>query len=184
MIIISDNQPLTCDALTNYLFGQPLHFAHNKAELVDKLSTYTKVTAREDSKGETLQPLVILDFSLFDFTTPENFLIYIRRYPYVRWLLLSAEFTDGLVRLFGSEESVSFLTKDCTKQEVIQSVYTIQKGGRVVCPFIAEQMVHGLSPSCDVHLTPTETAILSLIAKGMSAKAIAEQTRLFHLNLE
>ena len=104
-------------------------------------------------------------------------MIYIRRYPQMRWLLLSAEMTEGLIRLFGSEENVSFLTKDCTKQDVLQGVYTIQQGGRVVCPYVSEQLSNGFVQQGDVHLTPTETAILSLIAQGLSAKAIAEKRK-------
>lgn len=176
MIIISDNQPLTCDALTSYLAGQPLHFAHNKKELVEKLSVLS-VQLEEDVEHQSDGSLlVIIDFSLFDFTTPENFLIYVRRFPQVRWLLLSAEFTEGLLRLLGSEPNVNFLMKDCTKQDVLQGVYVIiHQHGRVVCPYVSEQLSHGFSQRCDVHLTPTETAILSLIAQGLSAKAIAER---------
>lgn len=37
MIIIADNQPLTRDALTTYLAGQPLRFVENKAELAEAL---------------------------------------------------------------------------------------------------------------------------------------------------
>ncbi len=175
MIYIADNQPLTCDALTSYLTGQPLHFAHNKAELVEKIAHYSKMEQGSMRAQDSAYSLVILDFSLFDFSTPENFLIYVRRYPQMKWLLLSAEFTEGLIRLFGSEENVSFLTKDCSKQEMLQGIYTIQKGGRVVCPYVSEQLTNGFVRQENVHLTPTETAILSLIAQGLSAKAIANK---------
>lgn len=176
MIIISDNQPLTRDALTSYLAGQPLRFARNKTELVEKLTTanggYTSVAG----DGEKALILVILDFSLFDFTTPENFLIYVRRFPQVRWLLLSSEYTEGLLRMFGSEQTISFMMKDCNKEDVLHAIYVIQhQGDRVICPYVSEQLTHGFCQRSDVHLTPAETAILSLIAQGLSAKAIAEK---------
>ena len=59
MIIIADNQPLTRDALTTYLDGQPLRFAGNKAELAEALQAEPEA-------------LVVLDFTLFDFATPEQ----------------------------------------------------------------------------------------------------------------
>lgn len=176
MIIISDNQPLTRDALTSYLAGQPLHFARNKTELVERLTTIDNKHTDSTEGGKWAFTLVILDFSLFDFTTPENFLIYVRRFPQVRWLMLSSEFTEGLLRMFGSEQTVSFMMKDCNKEDVLHAIYMIQhQGERVICPYVSEQLTHGFCQRSDVHLTPTETAILSLIAQGLSAKAIAEK---------
>lgn len=109
MIIIADNQPLTRDALTTYLAGQPLQFAGNKTELAEALQAEPEA-------------LVVLDFTLFDFATPEQLLIYLRRFAHVHWLLLSAEFAEGLLRLFGAEPQVSFITKDCTRTDVVQAV--------------------------------------------------------------
>lgn len=176
MIIISDNQPLTCDALTSYLAGQPLRYAHNKADLIEKLSVaYESFNGCSVEQSES-SILVILDFSLFDFSTPESFLIFVRRFPKVCWLLFSAEFAEGLLRVLGKEQTVSFLLKNCTKHDVLQSVYLIQnKNKRVVCQYVSEQLVHSLSVCRDVHLTPTEAEILSLIAHGLTVKAIAER---------
>lgn len=71
MIIIADNQSLTSDALTSYLAGQPLLFVHKKEDLARQLETYPDA-------------IVVLDFALFDFTSPENFLfIFAALFPFV-----------------------------------------------------------------------------------------------------
>lgn len=161
MIIIADNQPLTRDALTTYLAGQPLLFAGNKAELAEALQAEPEA-------------LVVLDFTLFDFATPEQLLIYLRRFAHVRWLLLSAEFAEGLLRLFGAEPQVSFITKDCTRTDVVQAVYCISNGGREVCPSVSDVLrARATTQQSLPRLTSTETVILTLMAEGLTAKEIA-----------
>lgn len=162
MTIIADNQPLTRDALTGYLAGQPLRVASDKAGLTALLETAPDAT-------------VVIDFSLFDFATPENMLITVRRFPSVRWLLLSADFTEGLLRLFGAEPCVSFLTKDCARDEVLHALYLLGKGGRYVCPSVSDRLQGGPSHDHIANLTPSETEVLALLAQGLSAKAIAER---------
>lgn len=163
MIIIADNQPLTRDALTGYFPGQPLRCVGEKRELVEQLEVWKDA-------------IVILDFSLFDFTTPEHLLIYLRRFPKVRWLLLSAEFAPNLIRLLGAEQQVSFLTKDCTRGDVQQAVYKMSQGERMICSVVRD-VLSTVSERVEgaIHLTQTERSILALIAQGKSAKAIAEQ---------
>ncbi|WP_288606995.1 helix-turn-helix transcriptional regulator [Prevotellamassilia timonensis] len=161
MIIIADNQPLTRDALTTYLAGQPLRFAGNKAELAEALQAEPEA-------------LVVLDFTLFDFATPEQLLIYLRRFAHVHWLLLSAEFAEGLLRLFGAEPQVSFITKDCTRTDVVQAVYRISNGGREVCPSVSDVLRARVTTQQSLpRLTSTEMAILTLMAEGLTAKEIA-----------
>lgn len=163
MIIIADNQSLTRDALTGYLAGQPLLFAANKAELAQLLAAHPEAT-------------VVLDFSLFDFTTPENLLIYIRRFNAAQWLLLSADFTENMLRLLGSETQVSFLTKDCSREEALHAVYQATHGERTVCAAVEAQLREGFHRNDTVaNLTAAETEVLSLLAQGLSAKAIAEK---------
>ena len=156
MIIIADNQPLTRDALTTYLAGQPLQFAGNKAELAEALQA---------------EPEALV---VFDFATPEQLLIYLRRFAHVHWLLLSAEFAEGLLRLFGAEPQVSFITKDCTRTDVVQAVYRISNGGREVCPSVSDVLRARATTQQNLpRLTSTETAILTLMAEGLTAKEIA-----------
>ena len=101
-------------------------------------------------------------------------LIYLRRFAHVHWLLLSAEFAEGLLRLFGAEPQVSFITKDCTRTDVVQAVYRISNGGREVCPSVSDVLrARATTQQGLPRLTSTETAILTLMAEGLTAKEIA-----------
>lgn len=164
MLIIADNQPLTRDALASYFGNQSVHFAMSKDEVSHLLQ-------------QTPTGSVILDFSLFDFSTPEHMLIYLRRFPQSHWLLLSAEFTENLLRLLGSEPQVSFLLKDCSKNDVLQAVYKMEHGERVICAQVHDVLANGVQKNlyAQQQLTHTEEEILRLIAQGMTAKAIAAE---------
>lgn len=162
MTVIADNQPLTRDALTAYLCGQPLRVVSCKTSLVALLE-------REPSAK------VVLDFPLFDFSTPESLLVTMRRFPSVQWLLLSADFAEGLLRLFGAEPCVSFLTKDCTREEALHALYLMGQGSRYVCPAVSDRLRSGPAHDHAANLTPAETEVLALLAQGLSAKAIAER---------
>lgn len=92
----------------------------------------------------------------------------------MHWLLLSAEFAEGLLRLFGAEPQVSFITKDCTRTDVVQAVYRISNGGREVCPSVSDVLrARATTQQSLPRLTSTETAILTLMAEGLTAKEIA-----------
>lgn len=164
MLIIADNQPLTRDALTGYFADQPVHHAASKSEVSQLLEKWLDAT-------------IILDFTLFDFSTPENLLIYLRRFPKSHWLLLSSEFSENLIRLLSSEPQVSFLTKDCSKTDILQAVYRIGQGEQVICDTVRDALRSGFGNNTNsiALLTPTENEILSLIAQGLTAKAIAEK---------
>ena len=163
MLIIADNQPLTRDALTGYFADQSVHHAASKSEVSLLLEKWTDAT-------------IILDFTLFDFSTPEHLLIYLRRFPKSHWLLLSSEFSENLIRLLSSEPQVSFLTKDCSKTDILQAVYRISQGEQVICDTVRDALRSGFGhENALVQLTPTENEILSLIAQGLTAKAIAEK---------
>lgn len=162
MIILADNQPLTRDALRTYFSSSKI------TETADKNALLQALTANDGA-------VVLLDFTLFDFTAPENLLIYLRRFPTAHWILLSAEFSDGLLRLFSGEPQVSFLTKDCTREDVLHAFYLATKAERYICPAVQAQLSTPHTTTSPAHLTPTETEILALIAKGHSAKQIAEE---------
>lgn len=163
MLIIADNQSLTRDALAGYFSNQSVHFAVSKDEVLHWL--------QQVPTGS-----VILDFSLFDFSTPEHMLIFLRRFPQSHWLLLSAEFAENLLRLLGNEAQVSFLLKDCSRNDVLQAVYKMEHGERMVCPAVQDVLTsHFVQTNGIAQLTHTEVDILRLIAKGMTAKAIAAE---------
>ena len=164
--ILADNQDLTRAGLESYISagggGKTLR-ADSKAELAALLT----------KEGDAI---VVLDFALFDFNGAENLLIFLRRFPQARWLLLSQEFGISLLRLLSGEKAVSFVLKDSTETEIRFTLRATANGERHICPAVAEQLAnlrHDHKREAEV-LTTTEREVLKLVAEGKQAKEIAE----------
>lgn len=161
-LVVADNQDLTRLGLERCLEqvpGAEMRRAADKGELSALLSA--------DGRA-----VVVLDYALFDFAGPEQLLIFVRRFPEVRWLLLSAEFGRPLLRLLSAEPGVSFLLKDSGTAEVVQALSVVMGGGRHVSPPVCEQLAEPVRRTTEV-LTEAEREVLRLVSSGHTAKQVA-----------
>ncbi|GHT49235.1 helix-turn-helix transcriptional regulator [Bacteroidia bacterium] len=168
-VILADNQDITAAGIYYFVQNNP-HFSHfaevrNKKELIGELFSDPNA-------------LVILDYSLFDFTSVEELLILQNRFPHSHFLLFSEELTDDFVKQTTyNSKSFSILLKDCSKKEVISSIESILKGDVFIC----HRIVHHLAAKKNYEvleekkLTVTEREILKEIASGKSTKEIANE---------
>lgn len=160
-VILCDNQPLTRDAVASYLSDHLIFLASEKGRLVTLL-------------GRHPESVVVVDYALFDFSGPENVLILLRRFPQSSWIFLSSDFREPFLRLLGTEGQANFLTKNCSRQEVMEAVHAAEKREQHVCDSVAEQLRTGFSSTAADKLTVSETEVLSLLAQGLSSREIAE----------
>ena len=160
-IILCDNQPLTRDAVASYLSDHLIFLASEKGRLVTLL-------------GRHPESVVVVDYALFDFSGPENVLILLRRFPQSSWVFLSSDFREPFLRLLGTEGQANFLTKNCSRQEVMEAVHAAEKREQHVCDSVAEQLRTGFPSTAADKLTVSETEVLSLLAQGLSSREIAE----------
>lgn len=167
-IIIADNQDITSLGLRQ-LLGEVsgslvVLRAAGKAELTAILEKYP------DS-------VVVIDYSLFDLRSVEEFLILCHRFARCRWVLFSDEFGVRFIRqtIYSSYE-VGAVLKNCSAQE-ISSALTSAINGRVpyVCGHVETMLKTETEQSAAVTLTQTEREILSLIAQGKTTREIAEK---------
>lgn len=162
MLIIADNQTLTRAGLLHLFQGADCRVAASRQELMRQLSVFPDAT-------------VILDYSLFDFHGLEQFLIYVRRFPSARWLLTQSEFHVDLLRLLGSEETISLIQKEADADEWDAAAAALRERRRYHSPFVKEQLKATTRGTAYGTLTQTETDVLTLIAQGLTAREIAER---------
>ena len=169
--IIADNQDITKAGMMFLLSKQKevslLLEADNKMELVQLLRIHP-------------QAVVILDYTLFDFSGADELIILQERFKESDWLL------------FSDELSIGFL-KDNSKEEIMSALQCASRKERFICNHVSNLLlsgsgnvntasaVHTFVPQEDRLLTPTEKIILKEIASGKTTKEIAAEKHLsFH----
>jgi len=165
--IIADNQELTRFALERLIAegeANTLHHAFNKATLVELL---------------TQQPsaIVLLDYTLFDFSDEDQLLIIAERFSQSHWILLSDELTPQFLRrVIYSSHQFSVLFKDGPLSEVRVALQSVgQRHTRFLCQRVLEIILSQQEEEKPDLLTQTETEIVRAIAQGKTTKEIAAE---------
>ena len=166
-IILADNQDITRAGLL-YVFEQigveNVVTATDKAALLDKL--------RDNPCS-----VVILDYTLFDFSGDSELLILGERFKNAFLVLFSEELSlDFVRRMVGTSLSVSVLLKESPMSEITDCLKQALAHKRYICQRMLEMvLVPANTLESKVPLTKTETEILRDIALGMTTKEIAEK---------
>lgn len=166
--ILADNQELTRFALENLLQQDEtavVYRAFDKAGLVALLKEHESA-------------IVILDYTLFDFTDEDQLLIVAERFALSQWVLLSDELTSRFLRrVVYSSHQFSVVFKDGPLQEVREALQAASRHNRYISQraleaIISQQQEDDEQPSV---LTSTETEIVKAIAQGKTTKEIASE---------
>ena len=166
--ILADNQELTRFALENLLQQDEtavVYRAFDKAGLVALLKEHESA-------------IVILDYTLFDFTDEDQLLIVAERFALSQWVLLSDELTSRFLRrVVYSSHQFSVVFKDGPMQEVREALQAASRHNRYISQraleaIISQQQEEDEQPSV---LTSTETEIVKAIAQGKTTKEIASE---------
>ena len=166
--ILADNQELTRFALENLLQQDEtavVYRAFDKAGLVALLKEHESA-------------IVILDYTLFDFTDEDQLLIVAERFALSQWVLLSEDLTSRFLRrVVYSSHQFSVVFKDGPLQEVREALQSASRHNRYISQraleaIISQQQEDDEQPSV---LTSTETEIVKAIAQGKTTKEIASE---------
>lgn len=165
--ILADNQELTRFALENLLQQDEtavVYRAFDKAGLVALLKEHESA-------------IVILDYTLFDFTDEDQLLIVAERFALSQWVLLSEELTSRFLRrVVYSSHQFSVVFKDGPMQEIREALQSASRHNRYISQraleAIISQQEEDEQPSV---LTNTETEIVKAIAQGKTTKEIASE---------
>ena len=166
--IIADNQELTQFALESLLQKDEenvIYRAFDKARLVELLKEHESA-------------IVILDYTLFDFTDEDQLLIVSERFALSQWVLLSDELTSHFLRrVVYSSHQFGVVFKDGPMQEVREALQAASRHNRYISQraleaIISQQQEEDEEPSV---LTNTEIEIVKAIAQGKTTKEIASE---------
>lgn len=175
--ILADNQDITRAGILFLLKDikecRLMQEVSDKAELVKLLRLHTEA-------------VVILDYTLFDFSGSEELNILHERYPQVSWLLFSDDLSeDFLRRILLTNQSFSVALKNDTKEEIVSALQCATNNNRFICNHVSNLLLNvkntpGKKEEHD-KLTPTEREVLREIALGKTTKEIALEKNLsFH----
>lgn len=175
-ILLGDNQDLTKLGLLHALSG---------VKWVDEIIDID--VKRNLTSGLLKWPdaIVVLDYTLFDFSDASELINIADRFHQTHWVLLSDDLSsDFLKRVVYSSENFSVIFKDCTYSELLLTLEQAAKGERFICSKAFNLLTNKSTSEQwvdDNRLTNTERAVLQMIAQGKTTKEIAAERNLsFH----
>ncbi len=167
--ILADNQELTRFALESLLQKEEenvIYRAFDKARLVELLKEHESA-------------VVLLDYTLFDFTDEDQLLIIGERFSLSQWILISDELTPQFLRrVVYSSHQFSVVFKDGPLSEVREAVNAVNRHTRYLSQRALEVIITHQQQEEDKTesvLTETETEIVKAIAQGKTTKEIAAE---------
>ena len=166
--ILADNQELTRFALESLLRQDKeatVYRASDKASLVTLLKEHEAA-------------VVLLDYTLFDFSDEDQLLIVAERFSLSDWILISDELTPQFLRrVVYSSHQFSIVFKDGPLQEVREALKAVSNHQRYISQRALEVIINQQQNDEDQHsiLTETETEIVRAIAQGKTTKEIAAE---------
>lgn len=178
--IIADNQDITKAGMMFLLSRQKdtalLLEADNKAELIQQLRLHPTA-------------VVILDYTIFDFSGAEELIVLHERFKEADWLLFSDDLSVPFLRqVLFSSMAFGVVMKDNSKEEIFSALQCATRKERFICNHVSNLLLSGSGLSSPTHpaikddlLTSTERSILKEIASGKTTKEIATERNLsFH----
>jgi DNA-binding NarL/FixJ family response regulator len=167
--ILADNQELTRLGLKTLLSEYSesnVTIVEDKAALIERL--------RHDS-----HTVVVIDYTLFDFTDEDNLLIVVDRFPEAMWLLISDDLNHATVKKFlYSSKRISIVFKDTPIYLLREAINVTQSGSRYICQHATEALLSDIQEergTPQAQLTATELTVLKAIAQGRTTKEIAAE---------
>ena len=143
--IIADNQDITKAGMM-FLLGRQkdtslLLEADNKAELIQQLRPPPPA-------------VVILDYTLFDFSGAEELMVLHERFKEADWLLFSDELSLPFLRqVLFSSMAFGVALKDNSKEEILTALQCASRKERFICNHVSNLLLAGNGSSSPTHPT-------------------------------
>lgn len=174
LYILADNQDVTREGLRSFLKvtdpdGRVVE-ASNYRKLLEELRNHPRA-------------VVVIDYSLFDFSSVSHLHNIKSGARLSSWLLFSDEPGEHFLRqLLTVDPTISVALKNNTRSQLIDALQSVARGNVYWCDYAESVMGAGVPPvKITDTLTASEKRILHEIALGKSTKEIASEKNLsFH----
>jgi len=170
-LIIADNQPLTALALRTWA---------EKNELADSIIESPDQQSLEDSLRELSDEnvLLIIDVELFDFSDKDELIAFFQTHNQLRKLFIGDHFNEEELFFIAEEMQSNIVLKSVDLEELRIAVSFTLKGRYYIQSELLNLLMRKNAAPVkpeneEVHLTPTEKDIVSLIASGKTTKEVA-----------
>jgi DNA-binding NarL/FixJ family response regulator len=173
--ILADNQYITSEGL----------FVALKQAGYEIIIRVSKLTELQEKLRDAPNAVVVIDYTLFDFTSMQQLLNVKQAAPKSSWLLFSNELGDYFLRcVTASDPAISVVMKGDSKDEIKTALEKLYYDIPYICDAV-EQMLKSPAGTAghdeQAKLTAAEKQILHEIAKGKTTKEIAYEKFLsFH----
>jgi len=169
ILILADNQPITRLGIINlwnrFVPDGLIVHVKDRIELLNSLATYPDA-------------LILLDYTLFDFSSFDSMLITSMRYNQARWILFCDDLNDLFLRRIVPERHFSVLTKDDSIEEISQALLNGITKKQFLCERVKIMLQNKQNPNERLPLTHTEIEVLKSIAQGKTSRTVADERNL------
>ncbi|MDR1381398.1 MAG: response regulator transcription factor [Tannerella sp.] len=173
--ILADNQFVTNEGI----------FAILERKGTENIVRVRTMNELQEKLSKFPDAVVMLDYTLFDFTSMQQMLNVKAAARKSAWILFSNELGEHFLRyVILSDPTVSVVMKNDSRKEIMAALENAESGFSYICESV-EQILQNETPSNadtdPVHLTASEKIILHEIALGKTTKEIAYEKNLsFH----
>jgi DNA-binding NarL/FixJ family response regulator len=127
--------------------------------------------------------LLIVDYDIPGYVTKDDLSDVKRRSPLTNVLVISSDNNKPSILQVLQSGVEGYLTKDCSREEIMMAVTTVARGEKFYCPKILDIImekhfspeIKEVSPNV---LTARESEILTLLASGYSTQKVADHLHL------
>ena len=132
---------------------------------------------------EELSPdILALDYAHMQHFSTAACLKLIEKFPFLRIIVITADHTPGHILSMLQANVLGFITKDCSKQEVLNAFRAVSQGQKFYCSRVLDVLMDRQfnQPEPEAHelLSKREIQIISFISKGISTQEMAERLHL------
>lgn len=147
-------------------------------EAEDGIEVVGEAVDGEDAVGRALAlrpDLVVMDVRMPGLTGDQATARIRERAPEIRVLVLTTYESDASILAAIEAGASGYLLKAAPAEELVAGVRSVAAGEVALSPSIAAQLVTRMREPAPAALTPRETEVLRLVAKGLSNREIGER---------